>query len=534
MMTCRLHHSAILALLATGILGISTAGAWAQGKAEKKEDVPPLDVQNKTLELVREVFKKEYAEAKSVAQKEVLAGELLQRGTETKDVTERFVLLRVARDLAAMVGDADTACRAIDEMARSYRIDAAAMKQETLVAADKGATLSKHFKAISEQSASLMEEAILRDDYELANQMIQAAIAAAKKSRDAGLTGRMTARAGEVEQVAKARIEVKEALVALEKDPVDPKANLAVGRYQCLYKGDWEKGLPMLALAGDGTYDVVAKQELVGPKTPDAQVAVADGWWAVSEKCEGMAKSQLRIRAGYWYDKAQPQLSGLTQMRVKKRLAELEPAEEEPDIVETPTKPGEEAPKVVRKKPNFEGTWQDRFGNVIEFKIDGRKVVGPYKNIDRSYGHEYVNYSGRILGTVSRDGKTLTAEWARTSYYGNRAEYSGTLVFQLSKDGNSFAGSFRQSDGRGGGVWNGMRVQPATGGANTQAQPSRRDGDGRSPKRAGEGDAKPRLPKSGDGESEPSFGPRPGEEPAKGESKTDSAKKSSKERRPTE
>ena len=32
-----------------------------------------------------------------------------------------------------------------------------------------------------------------------------------------------------------------------------PPANLTVGKYYCFQKGDWEKGLPMLALGQDET-----------------------------------------------------------------------------------------------------------------------------------------------------------------------------------------------------------------------------------------------------------------------------------------
>ena len=40
-------------------------------------------------------------------------------------------------------------------------------------------------------------------------------------------------------------------LPVLEKQPGDPTANLAAGRYYCFVKGDWEMGIPMLALGSE-------------------------------------------------------------------------------------------------------------------------------------------------------------------------------------------------------------------------------------------------------------------------------------------
>ncbi len=497
----RVARTAAFALAAMMVFGASAhaQGVFSQGggHSSKKAPVPSAEAQSKTLDLVREVFRKEYEEAKTAAQKEALAEDLMKRGVESKDATERFVLLRVARDLAAMVGEADLACRAIDEMGRGYEIDSAAMKREALAKAEQAATTPKHFRSVGEQSATLVEEAIMADDYDTARQMIKTALAAAKKARDGDLLDRVTERAAEVEEVAKAKEEVKEALATLEKSPADPKANLAAGRFYCFYRGDWVKGLPMLALGADGAYDVLAKQELLGAKTSEAQVALGDGWWELVEKHQGMAQSQIRAHAAAWYEKALPQLSGLTQMRVKKRLEEMEAAESLSEE-RHPAKPGETPSKVAaapKNKAGFAGKWQDTFGNILNLKVDGRNVVGVYKNYNR-YGD--LNYEGRMSGTLSRNGRTLTAQWARTGVRYEDGNFSGTLVFELAKDGDSFGGTYRQNDAPAGGVWRGVRMkdQPAEGGKSQ-------------PKTPGSGGPRPRP---GDEGFEPGFGPRPDEE----------------------
>ena len=45
----------------------------------------------------------------------------------------------------------------------------------------------------------------------------------------------------------------------LKKTPDDPKANEAVGRYNCFLKGDWQEGLPQLAAGADGQLKQLAE-----------------------------------------------------------------------------------------------------------------------------------------------------------------------------------------------------------------------------------------------------------------------------------
>ena len=48
----------------------------------------------------------------------------------------------------------------------------------------------------------------------------------------------------------------------LKTNPDDPQANLALGRYRCFAKGDWEAGLPLLAKSGDAALASLAKKAL--------------------------------------------------------------------------------------------------------------------------------------------------------------------------------------------------------------------------------------------------------------------------------
>jgi len=76
----------------------------------------------------------------------------------------------------------------------------------------------------------------------------------------------------------------------------------------------------MLALGSDEKLKKLAIRELEGNPDADGQVALGDGWWELASESEGKAKEQIEGRAGHWYRKALPGLTGLMKDRVEKRL----------------------------------------------------------------------------------------------------------------------------------------------------------------------------------------------------------------------
>jgi hypothetical protein len=76
----------------------------------------------------------------------------------------------------------------------------------------------------------------------------------------------------------------------------------------------------MLALGKDEALKLVAKQELEGVASSTEQAKLGDGWWNLAENGEGATKKQMQARAGYWYQKALPSLSGIMKDKVEKRI----------------------------------------------------------------------------------------------------------------------------------------------------------------------------------------------------------------------
>ena len=100
-----------------------------------------------------------------------------------------------------------------------------------------------------------MEEAVTKEHYDTAKQLGTTATDLARKSKDATFIKETVARKGtiikEMAEIQKAQAEVAEAVDALDKNPTDPAANLAVGKFCCFTKNQWDKGIPMLALGDD-------------------------------------------------------------------------------------------------------------------------------------------------------------------------------------------------------------------------------------------------------------------------------------------
>ena len=284
--------------------------------------MPDASVQATIMKTVKEVYADEWAAAKTSAQKQALAKKIVQKATESeKDLATRFVLLKLAKDAATQAYDSDTTFRSIDEMDKSFQIDALEMKAAVLARLASMAVSVEQHNALAEAAFPLVDAAVAKDDFTIAKQLADLALSEAKKAKDKAFVARAEGRAAEVDGLARECEAVKSALARLNVQSTDPEANLTIGKYKCFVKGDWAAGLPMLALGSDTTLKTLATKDIKGAASSDDQASLGDEWWAVADNQEGAAKKAIQGRAGYWYQKALPGLSGLTKDKVEKRLA---------------------------------------------------------------------------------------------------------------------------------------------------------------------------------------------------------------------
>lgn len=296
--------------------------------AQDKSPIPSDEAQAKALELIKEVYGQKWDAAKTSAQKQALATKLLQKAGESTDDTNRYVLLEVARDVAAQAGNAELAFKAIEAMSSRYDVDAYTLKGAALSQATKSAS-STQSVAIVKLSSDLIDQAVAKDDFVAAKYLGGLALDAARKGRDGQLVKQAVARNKEVNEIAEAYSDIQDAVERLKIAPVDPEANLPVGKYYCFIKGNWDHGLPMLALGSDERLKELAVKELRGVSSAEEQVALGDGWWNLAQECDDPGREAVLRRAALWYTAARYRLpSGLMRDKVAARLQDIDKPEE--------------------------------------------------------------------------------------------------------------------------------------------------------------------------------------------------------------
>jgi hypothetical protein len=305
-------------MLAFGIM-IPAAGA-------QQTPIPSKEAQVKAQALILEIFKEDLANAKDAAANSKLAAILLQQGRESKgkeEAANRYMLYQMAADLAAQAGDTTLALTAIEEMARAFSVNAQELKITVLLTSGKHTESKEANKALVELILPMIGDAVEADDYDVALKLSRLALDAARKSKSLPLVTAVLKRDQEVRAVQKGFAHLKPFVERLKKDPKDAQANLELGKYFALLKGNWTKALPLLALGSDDTLKAQARADLAGPKEGKGQLELADGWWNLADKEKDPAKLNLQIRAKVWYEKAVLNLAGLNRTKALRRLEQI-------------------------------------------------------------------------------------------------------------------------------------------------------------------------------------------------------------------
>jgi hypothetical protein len=237
-------------------------------------------------------------------------------------------LLDVARSVSVDAGNVEPALEAVDEMGRSFQIDTAEMKVEVVKSIAANAHLPEQYTAILECIPSLIDEMVIQDSYDEALSVGKVALAVVRKTRDAALVKRAVADNKQIELLARHyETVIKPQLAVLKRNPDAPDANTVVGKYYCDVKGNWTKGLPLLAKCDDPALQALAAKELADRLDAQARVKVADEWWSMAETPPAAARiwwaktpQILKAHAVTLYEAALPGLAGLEKERVKQRI----------------------------------------------------------------------------------------------------------------------------------------------------------------------------------------------------------------------
>jgi serine/threonine protein kinase len=281
----------------------------AQASLNGKKPLPPVRDQAKAEQTIKSLFKSDYADG-SVTGKLALAAKLLSQGSADDKPAIRFVSFRDARDLSASAGDFDAASAAIDALDKEFAIDALDMRATALATVAPLSTAASS-PGIVDAGTALLDQSLPDENFPIARKILAAMDTAAAKSKLLPLVTKVQDRKTQVAALQHEYNQVQVARATLKRDPADPAANLAVGRYLAFVKNDWDGGLPLLAKGSDATLKDLATREMKKPSDSAVRLKLADSWWQGAEKLDPPGQAAARAHAQFLYAAIWPELAAV-------------------------------------------------------------------------------------------------------------------------------------------------------------------------------------------------------------------------------
>jgi hypothetical protein len=369
------------------------------GQPGKKSPIPSPQAQAKAEALIQELFKEDIAKAQADrAARLRLAVTFLQEGKDTADDSAgRYVLYRHALRLASEAGDAPTALQAIEEIAQEYGLPAPevfTMKIKALTTASNSVSTPDAYQTVVDSSLVLLEDALAADNFPAARQILTTAENAAIKLKNVPLVSSIRKRGEDLTRLQKDFTRWQPFADRLEKNPRDAEANSEMGKYQAFLKGNWDRGLPLLAQGPKGTIQVLAALDLAEPKGLPQLMQLSQGYFDEAQKLKGALRINVLLRSYHWLQHvlADGTIPAKTRATVEMRMRDIM------DQVPSEYRVGEIAVELKRCEGSFGPVY------AAAFSPDGRKAIsagadGTLRLWDSKTGKEIKRldgHSGRV------------------------------------------------------------------------------------------------------------------------------------------
>ena len=417
------------------VTSVAAAGELA---AQPKTPVPDAQAQQTAKKAAGELFADRFTQAKTTAEKTALATDMMDAaGKVQAGSADQYVLLKIALDVAAGTGDAATALQAVERLLEQFDEPAAELIGDTLLTAARQATTSAQHKAVAEAALSIAGKLSDADQYETALRLCEAARSSAQRAKLFPLAKELTAQIEETKRQQLLSEDYRKALSVLEDKPTDPAANLAAGRHLCFVKGNWDRGVPMLALGSDAALKAAAIKDLRGAEfsrraSRDRRCLVGLGRSQAGRGARHAAAARrILVSAG-----RAKLASGLAGLKIRQRLADIGKLGSEitmsPQTATSSQAPGLAiAPFDERAAKQYQMLWAKYLKvPVVQLNSLGMKMVFiPPGEFEMGSTQEELQTCWRKPGNRTLLGGTLNASPPKRRSIASRSPSRSTSVF---------------------------------------------------------------------------------------------------------
>lgn len=307
-------------------------------RPDPRHEVPSGPAFDEAVKTIRKLFADAYSSAVNTPKRKALPEELLRRARqERSDAVARYALLNEAYEQAIEVGDAARFEAAVGAIARDYRDSWPSLALSGITRAVKrtrDAAVAREYIRLSIQMAqkaadeNQMDEsvALATAARDMARELALRTKDTKDGKRDSETVREAVAVMKDAEQRRDQYAEFHKAELQLAEQPDNVESLRIVGRYYCLVRNDWRRGLQSLAQA-DATIGKLVEAEGQSAGEP---LALADQWFEAASNAEPAVRPICQARALHWYSRAIDGLSGLQRVRVEARIKELKEAKSKP------------------------------------------------------------------------------------------------------------------------------------------------------------------------------------------------------------
>ena len=289
-----------------------------------KRPLPDKASQTRSKGIMRELYAPQLAD-RTAQGREKLANTLMAESRKLiSNPVDQFVLLIGAIEASKEAGRLQLCVTASDELARNFEIDRVSVVVQALSEMKLATTPPNVATENLSAGITLFDELLADEAFVEATRLLMQLQTLSASSPAAKAAIQLRGR--DLNYLRGIRDRLPSYLERLKVQPSDPEASLAVGRYYCISRGEWDTGLPLLAAGTNPELKSLASSDMARPTQSTRQASLGDAWWdAAAREPAGPAQNSLRQRAAFWYRKVleSGQPAGLSKSLIEKRLAEV-------------------------------------------------------------------------------------------------------------------------------------------------------------------------------------------------------------------